>query len=566
MKSKRNYKVRHISDIRQMMRSSVEIFGDHTAFLIKDSEGGTYKPISFKRFRSDVEGLGTALWDLGFNGKRIVVIGENSYEWALTYMTAVCGLGVIVPVDKELPVEEIENIVKLSQTALIIHADESAPKVESIHGITKIPFSQLGALIQKGGKLIANGEERYLNAPIDPDVLSVLLFTSGTTGVSKGVMLSHTNICFDLMQMCMMCYIDDKDVFLSVLPLHHTYECTCGFLCQIYRGSTIAYSEGLRYITKNMQEAKVTMMLCVPILIESMYKKIWQGAEKKGKAETLKKAIKLNNTLKKTGIDMSKKLFKDIHNTFGGHLRMLISGGAAVDPQVMSGLRDLGIKAIQGYGLTECAPIAALNRDHYFKDESAGLAPPDGKLEIFNAGPDGTGEIRYQGPNVMLGYYDAPELTAEIINDGWLYTGDLGYIDKEGFLYITGRKKNVIVTANGKNVFPEELETYLARDPFVKESVIVGIMNERKRDYDIVAIVVPDEEKFTEEYGPGYTAQQVKAKLEAAVETVNQIMPAYKRMTVTIVRNEEFVKNTSRKIKRFGIVESVMEQYKKIAF
>jgi len=563
MKSKRNYKVRYITDIRQMLRSSVEIYGDHTAFLVKDD--GVYRPISYKRFRADVEGLGTALCDLGYSGKRIVVIGENSYEWSLTYMTTVCGLGVIVPVDKELPIEEISNIVNLSQAALIVYADAVAPKIESIRGVAKISFSQLATLVEKGEKLIASGEEKYLNATIDPDVLSILLFTSGTTGVSKGVMLSQTNICFDLMQMCMMCYIDDKDVFLSVLPLHHTYECTCGFLCQIYRGSTIAYGEGLRYITKNMQEAKVTMMLCVPILVESMYKKIWQGAEKKGKAETLKKAIKINNALKKTGIDMSKKLFKDIHNTFGGHLRMLISGGAAVDPQIMAGLRDLGINAIQGYGLTECAPIAALNRDHYFKDDSAGLAPPDGKLEIFNPGPDGTGEIRYKGPNVMLGYFNAPELTAEIICDGWLYTGDLGYIDKEGFLHITGRKKNVIITSNGKNVFPEELETYLARDPFVKESVIVGIMNERKRDYDIVAIVVPDEEKFTEEYGPGYTGQQVKAKLEAAVEQVNQIVPAYKRMAVTIVRNEEFVKNTSRKIKRFGIIESVIDEYKKIA-
>ncbi len=564
MKNKRNHKVRYITDIRQMMRSSVDIFGDHTAFLVKDN--GAYKPISFKRFRSDVEGFGTALWDLGYSGKRVVVIGENCYEWAVTYMTTVCGLGVIVPVDKELPAEEIENIVSLSQAALIVYSDSVAPKIEPIRGVVKIPFSQLCGFIDKGAKLISKGEEKYLNAPIDPDVLGILLFTSGTTGVSKGVMLSHTNICFDLMQMCMMCYIDEKDVFLSVLPLHHTYECTCGFLCQIYRGSTIAYCEGLRYITKNMQEAKVTMMLCVPVLIESMYKKIWQGAEKKGKTETLKKAIKINNAMKKTGIDMSRKLFKDIHNTFGGHLRMLISGGAAVDPQVLAGLRDLGINAIQGYGLTECAPIAALNRDHYFKDDSAGLAPVDGKLEIYNPGPDGTGEIRYKGQNIMLGYFNAPELTAEVIRDGWFYTGDLGFIDKDGFLHITGRKKNVIVTANGKNVFPEELETYLARDPFVKESVIVGIMNERKRDYDIVAIVVPDEEKFTEEYGPGYTGQQVKAKLEAAVETVNQIVPAYKRMTVTIIRKEEFVKNTSKKIKRFGIVESVMDEYKKIAF
>lgn len=558
----RNYKVRQITDFRQMLYSSTELFGEHTAFLVK--KDGAYSPISFNRYKHDTQCFGTYLYSLGLSGKRVVVIGENCYEWALTYMSVTCGLGVIVPVDKELPDEEIANIVNISQAAAVVYSPHVSEKIEPLDGIIKISFDAVADCVDKGEKIMYAGEERYLHSHIDPDAMSVLLFTSGTTGVSKGVMLSQHNICFDLMQMCTMCYIDEHDTFLSVLPLHHTYECTCGFLCQIYRGSTIAYCEGLRYITKNMQEAKVTIMLCVPVLIESMYKKIMQSIDKKGKTDMVKKAIKLSNGLRKIGVDVTKTLFKEIHNTFGGHLRLLITGGAAVDPQILAGLRDLGINAIQGYGLTECAPLAALNRDTYHDDTSAGLSPVDGKLEIYNPGADGTGEIRYKGENIMLGYYNAPELTAEVIRDGWFYTGDLGFIDKRGFLHITGRKKNVIVTANGKNVFPEELETYLSRCPFVKESVIVGIMNERKRDLDVVAVVVPEPEAFIAEYGEGYTPEQVKARLEQAVSDVNAIVPSYKKMTVTIIHNDEFEKNTSKKIKRYGIIERITEEYNRM--
>ncbi len=560
--NKRNYPVREITDLRQMLRESAELFGDHAAFLVKQE--GAYRPISFNRFRFETECLGAALWDLGLAGKRVIVIGENRYEWALSYMATVCGLGVIVPVDKEIPAEEIANIALISEAAAVLYSPLVSEKVAGIPCPVKISFEELPTHLAHGRDLIRIGSapaSGYLDAPIDPDALSVLLFTSGTTGVSKGVMLSQRNICFDLMQMCQMIYIGPEDTFLSVLPLHHTYECTCGFLCQIYRGSTIAYCEGLRYITKNMQEAKVTIMLCVPVLVESMYKKIWQSVEKKGKTETLKNAIALNNRLKKVGVDLSKTLFKDIHATFGGHLHLLICGGAAVDPEILSGLRDLGILAVQGYGLTECAPLAAVNRDRYYCDMSAGLCPPKGKLEIAHPDSDGTGEIRYKGDNVMLGYFNAPELTAESIRDGWFYTGDLGFLDEKGFLHITGRKKNVIVTANGKNVFPEELETYLNRSPYVKESVVIGIMNDKKRDYDIIAAVFPDEETFAAEFGADYTPEQVREKIDEAIKQVNDVVQNYKHINGVLLRKEEFPKNTSKKIKRYGIAEIITEQY-----
>lgn len=556
-----NYEVRQIDDLRHMLQTSVALFGEKNAFLWKGASK-EYRPITYNTYKEEVEALGTALWDMGYAGKRIAVTGENGYPWALSYMTVVCGLGVVVPVDKEINTEDFTNIINISEVSLVLYAKATEEKVEGLPNTDKLCFDELPALIEKGKKLLSEGKREYLDAVIDREGLASLIFTSGTTGVSKGVMLSHHNICFNLMGMCQMIYIDETDTFLSVLPLHHVYECTCGFLCQIYRGCTIAYCEGLRHITKNMQESGTTKVCAVPLLVESMYKRIWQSAEKSGRAATLRKGIKINNFLKKFHIDLSKKLFKEIHQTFGGKLKLMIAGGAAIDPAILSGLRDIGILAVQGYGLSECAPIAAVNRDTFYNDSAAGLCPPHCQLEIVNMKDDGTGEIRFKGENVMLGYYNAPDLTEEVIQDGWFYTGDLGFIDEQGFLHITGRKKNVIVTANGKNIFPEELETYLARNPLVLESVIVGMMNERRKDYDIIAIIVPNMERFQEEFGENVTPALVKEKLEKAVAEVNKQVQNYKHIDITMVRETEFEKNTSKKIKRYGIEDSIAEAYK----
>ncbi|MDK2810283.1 MAG: long-chain acyl-CoA synthetase, partial [Petroclostridium sp.] len=376
------YDVREIADLKDMLAQSTEIYGDKAAFLVKPKEGGDYKPVSYKQFKRDVEALGTALIDLGLKGKRIAVIGENRYEWAVSYLAVINGVGTVVPLDKDLPVNEIENLVDTSEASGIIYSGKYEKDIISISanlpkldicinmdgdGQSKAILS-FSKLIEKGMELIKQGDRRFIDEKIDAGEMKILLFTSGTTGLAKGVMLSHKNICANLMAMCSMLYIDEKDIFLSVLPLHHTYECTCGFLCPIYRGSTIAYSEGLRHIAKNMKEAKATMMLGVPLLFESMYKKVWQQVEKSGMASKLRTAIKINNFLKTFGMDFSKKLFKKIHDSLGGHIRIFISGGAGIDPMVAKGFRELGFPLVQGYGLTECSPIVALNRDCYFKD------------------------------------------------------------------------------------------------------------------------------------------------------------------------------------------------------
>lgn len=564
MGSYRNYPTIVYENLKQMYHASAETYGEKTLFMQK--EGGEYKSYSFRQYAEEVDALGTALCARGLKGKRVIVTGENGYDWVRSYMAVICGVGVVVPVDKEIPAEEIANIARESEAAAILYSEKLSAKVEALdEGVARIPFSSLPALIEQGKKLIEEGDRTYLDAEIDPNAMSSLLFTSGTTGVSKGVMLSHRNICFNLSEMCQMLYIDDKDVFLSVLPIHHAYECTCGFLCQVYRGSTVAFSEGLRHITRNMQEVHPTMILCVPLLLETMYNKVWANIRKQGMEGKVKAAIKMTNAIPSAKLRLAakKKVFAQIHKSFGGKLRIMISGGAAVDPKIMQGLRDLGIAAYQGYGLTECAPLAALNRDTFYNDGSAGMATPNALLDIYDVQGDGTGEIRYKGDNIMLGYYKQPEMTAEVIRDGWFYTGDLGYLDKDGFLFITGRKKNVIVTSNGKNIFPEELETYLGRTPYVAESVVVGYMNPKKKDYDIVAIIRPDLDRMVEDFGADYTRDQLETELKKALSEVNGIVQSYKRIETFVIRDEEFPKNTSRKIKRAGIADSAFSAYQK---
>ena len=559
MKKYKNYEVRPIENLKEMLYTSAATWPEKNAFLEK--RDGVYEGITFNQYLLDVEGLGTELCARGLLGKRVIVTGENCYAWALAYMTVICGLGVVIPVDKEIPPEEIANIANVSEADAVIYSAKYEDKIKKIEKpLDFICFDELSGLCAAGREKINAGDRTYLDLEIDKNEMASLIFTSGTTGVSKGVMLSHHNITFNLTEMCQMIYIGPEDTFLSVLPLHHAYECTCGFLCQIYRGSTIAYCEGLRYIMKNMKEVHPTMILCVPLLIETMYHKIWANIRKNGMEKMVKKALAASNASRKIGIDLRKKLFSEIHETFGGKLRMMIAGGAAVDPDILKGLRDFGILAVQGYGLTECAPLAAVNRDKFYCDSSAGLATPNATLEIVDAAEDGTGDIRFKGDNIMLGYYKAPELTAEVIVDGWLYTGDLGIIDKDGFLHITGRRKNVIVTANGKNIFPEELETYLSRNPYVLESVVVGVPDETGRDYDIVAMILPDRERLDEENPDGYSEELVREKLTEAVKQANSMVQQYKRIKKFLVRSEEFPKNTSKKIKRAGLLEEAIAQ------
>lgn len=558
---------RPITDIKHMIETSAELYADNVAFYEKKKKGQPYEPITYKEMLSQMNALGTALIDLGLKDKRIAIIGANSSKWALSYLATVCGTGVVVPLDKELPASTLEDLIKQSDATAVIFDkkyedifDEIKKKDENKLSVlinmhaeedTECALSWSG-LLEKGQKLLDDGDRRFLDAQIIRDVMSILLFTSGTTGVSKGVMLSHGNIAEDLMAAPTMLKVYETDIFFSVLPVHHTYECTCGFLMPLYKGAAIAYCEGLKYITKNLAEIKPTLFLGVPALFEKLYKKIWQNVRKQGKEKLLKRVIKINNKTKKIGINLGKIFFKDILAVFGGRMRMMICGGAAINPDVLNGIRDFGINAVQGYGLTECAPLAALNPDTAPVASSIGIEFPGIEVTIMDKDDDGIGEICVKGPNVMLGYYNMPELTDETIVDGWFHTGDMGYKDKDGYVYITGRKKNVIITKNGENVFPEEVEYLLNLSPVVLESMVFEEASENKDDKRIAASIVVDMESVEEFYGKDLTDEQIDKLIWEVVDKYNDENPMYKKIRRVSIRRTELKKNTSNKIIRFA--------------
>jgi long-chain acyl-CoA synthetase len=560
------YPVEKISDLREMLNLSSKKFSEKNAFLTKD-ESGVYSGTTYKKFRDDVESLGTCLFDKVNENTKVAIMGQNCYEWAVSYLAVVNGLGVAVPIDKELPESEICSLLNRSGAQIVIYSDRYKEKIENIkselpeakyiinmharHSDGELYFYDL---LEEGKKLLDGGELRYLECEINKDDMKVLLFTSGTTAVSKGVMLSHTNICENLMAMCSMTYVGEDDIFLSVLPVHHTYECTCGFLCPIFRGATIAFCEGLRQIQANLKEVKATMMLGVPLLFEGMYKKIIEKAtHNKATARKFAIGLKLTKALRKVGIDLRKSLFKQIHEAFGGHLRMLVCGAAAIDPEVSKGFRDLGILTIQGYGLTEASPIVALNRNNYYKDEAAGLPLPNLTVEITDPDDEGIGEISAKGPSIMLGYYNDEAATQAVLMNGWLHTGDLGYIDKEGFLHITGRKKNVIITKNGKNVFPEELEAKLMKSPYISE-VIVKEEQSDAEETIIGAVIHPNIDKVIEDFKAGIIKEpDVNVIIRNVVKEYNTDAVIYKKIKKYTIQEEEFEKTTTKKIKRYMV-------------
>ncbi len=560
MKDKPYYEVRKIKDIRDLVNSSCELFAERNAYLYK--KDGKYTPILFKQVKKNMDELGTALIELGLKDKRIAVIGENRYEWAISYLAVINGVGVVVPLDKQLPENEILNCLHRSEAKCIIYSSKLKEKIDSIKNQTDASILidmdieedengvySLKKLLERGRELLDQGNKEYLNSEIDNHKMAELLFTSGTTSESKAVMLSHRNICFNIENQCKMLEIVPEDIFLSVLPIHHAYECTCGFLTPLYRGACVAYCEGLRHIAENMKEAHASVILSVPVMFEMIYGKLWEAIRKQGKEKLVKRMIKVTNFLDKLHIHIKRKVFKQIHEQLGGNVKVLIAGAAAINPEVAQGFRDLGILAVQGYGLSECAPIAALNRDVDYKDDAAGLPLVNTEIKIVDPNDEGVGEIATKGEHVMLGYYKNEEATKEAIQDGWLHTGDLGYIDSDGFVHITGRKKNVIITKNGKNVYPEEIEKLLSDSPFIKESLVYG-----KRNGDnitITAQILLDKDYIEQTYGKSITEEKIKKLVWEDVKRINQKLVIYKHIKAIEIREKEFEKTTTLKIKRY---------------
>lgn len=559
---------RTITDLKDLLVSSAELYGDNIAYLQKWDPKGEFQETTYRQALEDVNGLGTALLARGLGGKRVAVIGENCYQWCSTYLAVTGGVGCIVPLDKELSADELKEQIKRAEVSCVVFAKKHEAVFRQIRDDGDTPLEFLVSfnaeeekdgvlswrgLIEEGGRMIGCGDRSYIDAEVDNEAMSILIFTSGTTGKAKGVMLCQKNICAELMIAPTTFELREDDRYMSFLPLHHTYECTCCFLMAIYKGSSVGFCQGLKYITKNLKELRPTMMLGVPALYEKLYSSIWKNVRKQGKEKILRRVIKINRKTKKIGIDLGNIFFKQIRDIFGGRMKTLICGGAKINPEILDGLHDFGFNALQGYGLTEAAPMGAFNPQDAPNSRSIGIPFPGQSIKTINVNEEGIGEICIKGPNIMMGYYQQPEETAKAIDEeGWFHTGDLGYIDDDGYAYLTGRQKNVIITKNGKNVYPEELEYQISNIDFVEESFVFGQESSIDSDVVITASVKVDEDAVREILGEGCSDDDTRKLIWSEIDAINEAAPLYRKIRKVILRKSAFVKNTSQKIIRFA--------------
>ena len=555
------HKTEEVTNFKEMLYRSADIYRSRTAFKKKNSDGKVIS-ITYEEFKNDVIYLGTSLIKNGFLNKKIAVIGKNSYNWCVSYLAASI-VGIVVPIDKELHTDDVINFMNVSESVCILGDNKNLSQISKNIDTLKnketkfINFDNKNNQIlfssfkEEGKNLYLNGFTDFDKIEVDPDELRILLFTSGTTGNAKGVCLSQRNICSNILSIYGIVKVRKSDLFFSILPLHHTYECTIGFLLPIYSGASIAHCEGLRYIAKNMQEFHPSVILCVPLLLEKLHKNIVKNMN--NSLPEKYKENKNENPFSKLPFFMKMIVKTKVKNTLGGRLRVFIVGAAAANPNILSDFRNLGLNSLQGYGLTECSPLVAGNTDFFQKDDSAGLPIPNVEYKIDNPNSEGVGEIIVKGPNVMIGYYNNEAETKKAIRNGWFYTGDLGKIDENGYLYITGRCKSVIVTKNGKNIYPEEVEYYLNDNPLIAESLVLGIKKDNDDETYINAQIYPNMEAIKESLkGSIPTKEELWKIISDVVNSVNKKLPNYKHIKNFVIRDQEFEKTTTQKVKRYG--------------
>ena len=569
MKNNKYFDAIEFDNVKEIIYNSVKNYGDNIAFVIKNKDKEKIN-VTYKEFLNDINKLGTAFYSMNLKNKRIAIIGKNRYEWALTHLSNLFGNIVSIPLDKELQLEELENSLIRSKADAIVFDQKLLSLIEIIKernntqlkeyiSMDKIEgYNNIQDLLSEGEKIISEGNNEYINNKIDSNEMNILLFTSGTTSQSKAVMLSQKNIASNIYAMQCVEDIRSTDTNIAFLPFHHIFGST-GLIMMLANGVKTVFPDGLRYIKQNMKEYKVSVFVGVPVLTEAMYKAILKEIEKQGKTRLVKIAVKVSNLLLKLKIDIRRKLFKDILEGLGGNLRLVISGGAPADPLSVKGFSDFGVETVQGYGLSETAPVVAAESYGFKKTGSVGIPMKNVTVEIVNKDINGIGEIRVKGPNVMLGYYEMEEITSEVMKDGWFYTGDLGYFDNDGFLYITGRNKNLIVLKNGKKIFPEEIETLINRIELVKECMVFGMEDKNdKNDIRLSVKIVYDEEIIKEKYSKK-SEEELNKIVWDEIKQVNTGFPRYKHIQKLITSHTELIKTSTKKVKRQEEIKLIME-------
>ncbi len=571
------FEAKEFNNIKEIIYHCTNKYSDKIAFVIKHQENKkvTYENVTYKELLEDINKLGTTLYEMGLvKGKRIAVIGKNRYEWALAHISNLLGGIVSVPLDKDLQYDELENSLIRSKADCIMFDEKLTEKIEKIklEGKTNLKeyicmseiegYKSVKELIEKGEHLLNEGNTNYIKAQINENEMNILLFTSGTTSKSKAVMLSQKNIASNIYAMQCVEDIRSTDTNIAFLPFHHIFGSTC-IIMMLASGVKTVFPDGLRYIKQNLNEYKVTLFVGVPVLVEAIYKTIMKEIAKQGKTKLINIATKISNILLKLHIDIRRILFKQVIDALGGELRLVISGGAPADPKISKGFNDLGVKTLQGYGLSETSPVIAAENHKIIKNGSVGVAMINDTIEIVNKDEKGIGEIRVKGPNIMLGYYEMPELTNEVLKDGWFYTGDLGYMDKKGILYVTGRNKNMIVLRNGKKVFPEELELLVNRLELVEECMIFGLPdNKEKDDVKVSVKIVYNKEVVKQKYNDK-TEEELYKIIWEQIKELNKSFPRYKHIQKMFLTDKELIKTTTKKVKRQEEMKLILEENSK---
>ena len=556
--------VQEFKDIKELIYNSAKTYANNIAFVVKHQEGKnkTYENITYKMLLEQINALGTKLYSMGFKNKRIAILGRNRYEWTLGHLTSLLGGIISVPLDKDLQVDELENSLIRSKTDAIYFDEKYIEKIEEIKNrnntnvkeyicMSKLAgYDDIHTLKEEGQKLLEEGNKEYISAKIDENAMNILLFTSGTTSKSKAVMLSQKNIASNVYAMQRVEDIRSTDSNLAFLPMHHIFGSTC-LIVMLACGVRTSFPDGLRYVAQNLKEYEVSLFVGVPLLVEAIYNKVVKEIDKQGKTKLIKNAIRISNFLLKLHIDIRRKLFKPIIDQLGGKMRFVISGGAPLDPKIQKGFIDLGINVAQGYGLTETSPVIAAENMYKSRTGSIGVPMENVTVEIVNKDDNGIGELRAKGPNVMLGYYENDEETNKVLKDGWFYTGDLGYIDKDGFIFITGRQKNMIVLKNGKKIFPEEIETLVNRIDLVEECMVFGMPDEvDKNDVKLSVKVVYNKDEVIQKYGD-ISFDEIRDIIWNRIKNeVNTTVPRYKHIMNMILTDKELIKTTTKKVKR----------------
>lgn len=566
--------VRMITDFKDLINQSVELYGDKPVFkfkkrMYKKDEKIEFDILTYKEFKHEIDCFGTALNSLGLEEERVALLTKNRYEWNVVYYAVTTGAKVIVPLDKALPDNEIISLAERSEAKAIVFEPKYMEvmkkirnqKLSSIEHFICMDLDDdedgilsYKKLISKGEKLLEKGDRSYLDAEVDADRMSIMLFTSGTTAISKAVMLSQKNICSNVLDIAKIIKFSSDDSTLALLPFHHAFQAVINHVL-FYIGAHMSFCDGLKYIQQNLCEYKPTVMVCVPLILENIYKRIMKNVDKQGKTKLVNRMVKVTNVLDKLQIKVKRKVFKEIHEAVGGNLRLIVSGAAPMDKALIKDLGNLGFRVVQGYGLTETSPVLAVEGDKTERKGSVGKALPSFDVKIENPDEHGIGEIACKGPSVMLGYYKNNNATQEVMRGEWFYTGDLGYIEDD-YIYVTGRKKNVIVQKNGKNIFPEELEILIGYIPGVKENMVYGRPT-RDDDLDVCVKIVYDEEEIKNILGY-VNKEDIHKYMKEKIADINKNMPAYKHIRDIIVTDEELIKTTTAKVKRHEEIAKIL--------